>query len=69
MEKEKVVEKSIKPELCDRCHQVMSEIWFHKKDDYEDLNICMTCFEEEYGAWSMFNDDDIDVPTNAEEDN
>ena len=48
-----------KPELCDRCKQVMSEVWFHKKDDFEDVNICLLCYEKEYGYWEAEDDSDI----------
>jgi len=45
-----------KPELCERCKQVMSEVWFHKKDEFEDVNICLSCYENEYGPFETDDD-------------
>lgn len=55
------------PKICDRCKEVMTELWFHKKDDLEDINICLLCFEKEYGSWdtgeeeiTSIDDEEID---------
>lgn len=36
---------------CDRCHKPMTSTWFHKKDDNEEVDICLDCYEDEYGPW------------------
>ena len=50
-----------RPELCDRCKQAMSELWFQKKDDFEDVNICIMCYEKEYGFWDTGEDEDTPI--------